>query len=138
MSDNIVYSTDGEFFNYDDFSEAAESANGEVGEITSVYKGESYSPDISDLVCAASVIEHAEETMYGRHGEFSEGWLSDSTPEQDRELEEELNEVLEKWIVKHNLEPSFYGVKNVKKIKVKILDKQGDFEVISNESECLI
>jgi hypothetical protein len=56
-----------------------------------------------------SILENAYEQVYDEVGEVAEGFL-DVTKEQQKELEEQLNEVFFKWIKKHQLEPTCYMV----------------------------
>lgn len=50
-------------------------------------------------------------------GEWSDEYLMNTNPEHDKELEEELCEVITKWIERHGYQPSFYRVTNVEKIE---------------------
>jgi len=64
-----------------------------------------------------SILENACEQVYDEVGECAEGFL-DVTKEQQKELEEQLNEVFFKWIVKYNLQPNCYTVINDEVIEV--------------------
>lgn len=68
---------------------------------------------------ADTVIENAQEQLYDEVGEVSETYLEDVTEEQQKELEEALNEVFYNWHKKHNLFPNCYKVLNAETIEVK-------------------
>lgn len=69
-------------------------------------------------ISADTVIENAQEQLYDEVGEVAEGYL-DTTKEQDKELEDKLNEVFYEWHKKHNLFPTCYKVENIEIIKVE-------------------
>lgn len=69
-------------------------------------------------ISADTIIENAQEQLYDEVGEVAEGYL-DTTKEQDKELEDKLNEVFYEWHKKHNLFPTCYKVENTETIEVK-------------------
>lgn len=66
-----------------------------------------------------TILEHAQEQLYDEVGESSEDYLSETTNEQENELEEALNEVFYQWHKKHNLFPNCYTIINCEVIEVK-------------------
>lgn len=66
-----------------------------------------------------TIIEDAQEELYNEVGEVSETYLEDVTRDQEKELEEALNEVFYNWHKKHNLFPSCYKVLNTEIIQVE-------------------
>lgn len=66
-----------------------------------------------------SILEDAYEQVYNEVGEVAEGFLDDVSKEQEKELEEKLNEAFYNWIKKHKLEPTCYVVINDEVIEVK-------------------
>ncbi|KIN79756.1 hypothetical protein SD74_19155 [Clostridium botulinum] len=66
-----------------------------------------------------SILEDAYDQIYDEVGESAEGFLDDVTSEQEKELEDKLNEVFYNWIKKHKLEPTCYTVINNEIIEVK-------------------
>jgi hypothetical protein len=66
-----------------------------------------------------SILESAYEQVYDQVGECAEGFLDDVTPEQQKELKEQLNDVFFNWIVKHKLEPNCYTIINDEVVEVE-------------------
>ena len=69
-------------------------------------------------ISADTIIENAQEQLYDEVGEVAEGYL-DTTKEQDKELEDKLNEVFYEWHKKYNLFPTCYKVENTETIEVE-------------------
>lgn len=67
----------------------------------------------------STVIEQAQEQLYDEVGEVAETYLENVTKEQEKELEEALNEVFHNWHKKHKLFPSCYKILNDEVIEVK-------------------
>ncbi|WP_243156126.1 hypothetical protein [Clostridium sp. C2-6-12] len=68
---------------------------------------------------AGTVIENAQEQLYDEVGEVSETYLEDVTDEQQKELEEALNNVFHDWHKKHKLFPNCYRILNDEVIEVR-------------------
>lgn len=66
-----------------------------------------------------SILEGAYDQVYDEVGEVAEGFLDDVTKEQQKELEEQLNDVFYNWIIKYNLQPNCYTIINDEVIEVK-------------------
>lgn len=65
-----------------------------------------------------SILEDAQEQLFDEVGEVAETYLDNTTTEQEKELEEKLNEVFYEWHKKHNLFPTCYMVQDIEQIKV--------------------
>lgn len=66
-----------------------------------------------------TILEDASNQVYNEVGEVAEGYLDDVTDEQRKELDELLNNVFYKWIIKHGLEPTCYLIFNEERIWVE-------------------
>lgn len=65
------------------------------------------------------IIENLEGQAAGRDfGEYADGWLDGVTSEQVRELENAVDAVVNEWLKKNNLEPSFYLVREYEEVEV--------------------
>lgn len=64
------------------------------------------------------LLENVAENTTCEIGEIGDDYLDDVTKEDREELEESLNEVLFKWIHKHNYEPSFFKIENIENIEL--------------------
>ncbi|WP_192927434.1 hypothetical protein [Clostridium beijerinckii] len=71
------------------------------------------------IIDVDTIIEYAQDQLYGEVGEVSETYLEEVTRDQEKELEEALNEVFYNWHKKHELFPSCYKVLNEEVIEVK-------------------
>lgn len=85
------------------------------GETLSVGIFEPYKPFIN----AYGLIERWQEDVYDDYYDCGnwDSYLEGVTREQSMELEDELNQVLSKWIDKHGLEPNFGEVHTVEVVK---------------------
>lgn len=121
MSEEKCYSWDGETFNDTEIEEAIEmqlQENTEVGDVLTVWEGEKANVDY--LPSASLLLESMRESVWDQHGEFSDGWLTESTSVMVAELQTGLNSLVQNWVDAHGLAPKFYGIKNSKEIEVKI------------------
>ena len=64
------------------------------------------------------VIEYAQGELYDKVGECAETYLNDITTEQEKELEEALNNVFYEWHKKHNLFPTCYIVEDEEYVSI--------------------
>lgn len=73
-----------------------------------------YKPSIN----VEGLIDRWQDSVYDDYYECrgSDTYLENVTEEQSRELENELNKVLQTWIQKHNLEANFGEIHNVEVI----------------------
>lgn len=68
---------------------------------------------------ASTIIENAQEQLYDEVGEVAETYLECVTPEQEKELEDLLNNVFHEWHKKHMLFPNCYRILNDEVIEVR-------------------
>ena len=64
------------------------------------------------------VIDYARDRLYDEVGEFAETYLNDITTEQEKELEEALNNVFYEWHKKHNLFPTCYTIEDEEYVSI--------------------
>ncbi len=64
------------------------------------------------------VIEYAQNELYDKVGECAETYLNDITTEQEKELEEALNNAFYEWHKKHNLFPTCFTVEEEEYISI--------------------
>lgn len=119
---SIHYSYDEETFNYDTVDEAVEALiehddSIKVGDIISVQSGESVPVDVKHYV--PDIIECISESSYDDMGEFADNF-PDASKEVEQEIQTEVEDLVSKLFEKHNLNPSFYKIKNEKTIDVRI------------------
>lgn len=108
-------------------------SDGEVedGDIITVYEGEKHGLKISDYINLSYLFENISENAYSAlGGEYgSDSYLENLTDKMCEELVGEIN----KWADKHKLQPTFFGVKNIKEIKFKVHDVENNiYEEIGN------
>lgn len=65
-----------------------------------------------------NLLENIRDNACAEGGEFAEDYLMHTTTEQERELEEKLNEVLHEWLDKYKHEVNFYSVIGEEEIAV--------------------
>lgn len=88
------------------------------GRRVKVYVGECefYKPCFS---ACCDIIEKLEEQVNDSDfEEFVGGWLDGATSEQIQELENAVDTVINEWLKKNNLEPSFYLVRACEEVDV--------------------
>ncbi len=113
MSD-LFYSIDEEtYYSRDCVADMLE--DGETDEIDYVYVGEKVEFKHKDFIFATDILCEAKERAYDKVSEWCEGYL-DSIP---KEKLEQLNELVLKWFNENVEQPTFFTVKNVKRIIVK-------------------
>ena len=67
---------------------------------------------------AETIIENARYKLADEVGEVSEGYLDEVTEDQEKELEEKLNEVFWEWHKRHKLFPDYCRILEDEVIKV--------------------
>ena len=127
-----VYSVDEELFRFDTIEEAAqfvwEDAELEIDSKLVVYSGEVAKRKAGDY--STFEVYDLEDRAYDECGEVTEGWLTDIEKEKRLELENGIKELINTWADKHNLQPQFYTVNNIKSITIKFTDSRGSFKII--------
>lgn len=68
------------------------------------------------------ILENIAENMQSEVGEVADDYLLDVTKEHQEELEEELNEVLFKWMEKHKYSPTFYNIEDIEEVQGPFID----------------
>lgn len=130
--DNKCYSLNEEDFSHQSIEEAVDclmcnTDEDDIGKVHEIYEADIVKPSISHLLPCIS--ESMEERAASQYEEYSEGWQFSES--ESNSLQAVVVEAVEKWIKENKKEPTFYGVNNVKSIEVKILNGDGDFEVVS-------
>ena len=101
---------------------------GEVPEngIITIYRGEKQSFEASEFFSIN--FDDIREDAWDKAGEHSEGW-SDSLEANEAALNKCVSAVFQKFCDENNLDPSFYLIRNVKPVKVKVaLDEEGNIK----------
>mgnify|MGYP003291663946 CR=1 FL=1 len=106
--DNIVYH--GEFYSVEDTLKEA-SFDGWDKECPDIWVGECYQ-DYEPTVYACRVLDDLQEHAYENGGEWAEDWLLGVTDEEERDLQDSLNNVIRAWIKKYKYEPTWFRVCN--------------------------
>lgn len=126
---NKCYSTNEEEYSFTSLEEAAEYIwdldQATVGDVTTVWEG-----DVVELFASnfsPYMAEYLTQRAYDEHGEFSESWKF--SREEEKSLQDVVDEAVDKWATEHNMHPKFYSVKNVTPITIKFINEEGEFEV---------
>lgn len=107
-----AYSLDEENFHSKDYV-ADMIEDSEKDEVDCIYVGECIYKKHEDYIDADDIIEMAKDRAY-EDTEYAEVYLDDIT----KEKEEELNKLIIDWFNNNAEQPTFFTVKNVKKITV--------------------
>lgn len=125
-----VYSTNEEEYGYSDPYEAAQELWGDgeynIGDIVTIYEGDPVAFSASSFI--PNMAEYMGENAYDACGEYSETW--DFSREQEKSLQELIEKTVDKWADDNKMQPNFYSVTNVKEIKVKFIDDEGNVEIL--------
>lgn len=108
--DDKVYSTDSEWFQYDELVALIRDKGLQTGDL--VYEGQSEPVKASKLFDADDLVDMLADRMYDEVGECSDGW-----PFVTKEILEEVNKELQQIIDKH-FPPNFYRVVNVQQYEI--------------------
>ena len=128
---DYVYSDDNEFFNYDSLGDALDCVD--TGETVTIYKGVKVPLLASRFFNADTIIENMAESAYEDYYELAEHWgIEEVDNETSKELEKQLEQVIDAWADKHNLQPTWYAVKDVQELKIRVLNDDGDYEIIKD------
>ena len=65
-----------------------------------------------------SIIERLGMAADDEVGEVAEDWLTDVTKEQSEELEAEVLKVVNAWLDKHHLNPTFYKIEPIRYVTI--------------------
>lgn len=95
-----------------------------------IFEGEKIPRKISQFV--PPLTEYIEDSAYGEGDEASEYWC-EKIKQRKAEIQELVKSALDKWADENNMQPNFYGVKNVKSLMVKIkVDSDGNWEEVGS------
>jgi hypothetical protein len=118
-----IYSTDNETFTTGDYFDTKELAiEGGKAEYTwqsecpVFYVGQVKSVGFSIYVDPDSILERIAESVYDEVGEVAADYLNDVEKEHFQTLEDELNDVVRKWMDKYGYNPTFFSVVNIEKV----------------------
>jgi hypothetical protein len=114
----IVWSRNGEDFNYDSLGDLIDSEGGDIEAGDTVSFGVAVSPS-ANFVSADEVIDMIGDRAYDIAGEHA-----DDFPCVTDEAKSELSSFLTEWQAKHCV-PTFWTVRNVKEYKVTAEDIEG-------------
>jgi len=132
------YSTNNEDFTYTDCDAAIQSALDDpeikVGDVVTIYEGDSIEHKAGDFA-AFWPIDKLKENANEECGEYSESWLTHCTKEQEGDLEDRIKAVVNQWADDYALHPNFYGVENIKEIKVELLDEDGNYKIADGDQK---
>ena len=121
----FYYSTDGENFNTESIHDCL--CDFEEGEISTIYQGEAVKKLASEFVFFDSDI--LLDGAYENCGDYAEGWLT-TTKEEEGDLLAMVKVAVDEWADKHKKQPKFYGIRNQKEIKIKVL-AESDYLVLN-------
>lgn len=125
------YSTNNEDFNYNCPEDAIDDVIGysnlQIGSVFSIYEGEAVRWEAGDFADAFPV-DSLVDRAYDEVGEYADDWPN-CTIEQEKDLVWRIKDMVNEWADENNLQPNFYRIKNVREIKVKLLDENGNYEV---------
>lgn len=68
------------------------------------------------------------QAAFDEVGEASDSW--ELTRDQERTLEAALSQAFDKWADENDGHPKFFGVQNPRRIRIRILDEKGNYELI--------
>lgn len=128
MADKIVFSNNQEVFNDNSIEEAIEACEADENGLVTIWQGEATKPPISRFIDAGTIIEQMAERAMDEFSDYAECWLEHVPKEQIEELDNELSKILEQWAAKHEQQPNFYSVNNIKEISIRFLDDKGNWE----------
>lgn len=112
MSD-LAYSIDEEiYYSIDCVADMLE--NSENDEVDCIYVGEKVQFTHKDFIFATDVLCEAKERAHNEVGEWCEGYLDSIL----KDKLEQLNNLVLNWFDENVEQPTFFTVKNVKKISV--------------------
>lgn len=117
-----TFSSNEEFFCYGEYFETKEEA-AEAGieyfDDDGFYIGQVEEVGAGVLVDVNAILELINESMCDEVGsEVANDYLMDTKKEHDDELENELCDVIAKWIKKHGYGPTFFKVVNIEKVEL--------------------
>jgi len=123
-----TFSTSEEYFNeceyYDTKEEAIEAAKEYYDEDHEDYGYTFYVGQIEAIKMRADdladvVIEHIQQDHFDNDGEFGQEYLDNVTKDHLRELDHQLEKLLNDWADKYGYQPKHFFVRNIEAIEVE-------------------
>jgi len=134
MSEQKCYSLNDEDFTYDELDDAITDAFDDstidIGSEIIVFEGDAVKFQAGDFT--GFNLDSITNSAYDEGGEYSESYLEGVTKEQEADLDKRVADAVNQWADDHGLQPNFYRVANVKKIRVKMVDKSGNYEILTD------
>jgi hypothetical protein len=128
-----VYSTNGEEFDHEELDEAVDAAIdnswGMPTDILAVSEGDKVPFRAGDFLVVDDLLEILEQRAWFLAEDYARGWPGVSLV-QKNDLAELVAAAINTWADGHCLQPTFFLVKNVKEIKIKLLDTKGAWEIV--------
>ncbi|MGS5517783.1 hypothetical protein AB8L61_17480 [Clostridioides difficile] len=114
-----LYSKDREYFDSDEYESKEAAIKGAVkdGITKIVYVGkreEAYIP----CVDAENILDYVQGRIDDEFGEFGESWSSYIKDEDEKILDDRLNEAFSKWVDEFEYKPDWYMVVDVEEIEI--------------------
>lgn len=127
MKDDILYSAyEDDWMSCDESpEEAAEFALSDYDEhqvsemkTVTIYKGVKKQQNFEQFFDVSWLLERINENAYETCGEVADDYLMTL----DKSIEDELTTLVKRWVVKHNLEPTFFMIEDIEEVEFNIED----------------
>lgn len=114
-----TFSSDEENFCNDEYDtkEEAIATGKEYYDGDTFYVGRIEQPGLGVRVDVTSILEYINDCAMDEYGEGAEDYLMDTKQEHDNQLENELCDVIIKWIERHGYQPTFFKVVNIESVE---------------------
>ncbi|MBY7740117.1 hypothetical protein [Paenibacillus polymyxa] len=117
-----TFSENEEFFNYGEYFDTKKEAIAAgkkyfADDDYALYVGQVAECGLGVMVDVESIFEYINRNMCDEAGEAADDYLTYTAPEHDQELENELEDVITKWITRHGYEPTFFKVVNIESVE---------------------
>lgn len=128
-----MYSINGEDFNYTQIDYAVEDVFYDkevaVGATITVYEGTVVNFKAGKFA-PSFVLDELNSAACDDCGDDAVGEWPDCEKAVEVDLEEMVAAAIDAWADRHNLQPTFGGIENVKELSVRKLSDDGNFEVV--------
>ena len=121
-----IYSNNDELFNYTDLNECVtdfmdnlDDEDFKEGNIFNIYEGVRVTYKASKYISSCFAEELGERSDDDCHEDYFGEWPN-ASGDQEKDLISEVKKVVDAWADKYDLQPKFYGVKDIKKINIRI------------------
>ena len=93
-----------------------------------IFEGEEVRHKIGDFL--PWIADGITNNCFEKADEYADDWIL-KIDKHDKEIQELMKQTINKWADENNMQPDFFGVKNVRPISVKIkVDKNGNWDEI--------